>query len=229
MNPLALLKLAWTGGTLAKAAEIIGAVALVFLLGFATGQHYTTKTAIDAVSDHDAADQAAQGKALIEKAKSDVARLNEHTAKERAADALTRGRYQNDLDTITTKRAQAERELAQLQEKNHALQQQNEGLKAVNKDMGEAMQDMASAPCVLPAGVRRVLDEASGAADPGDRAATGDSQERAAGGAADDAAARAIAPLTCDQLVTGYLNLSDWGCGLRAWVLAWQAWHEAAP
>lgn len=210
----------------------IATVALAVLLGFVAGNYHATqaalKIAIDAEQDAAARRQAAVNGALFEHEKETVARIHAAVAQQRLNDEAVHELFKASLSTVSKRRADAEKALAQLETKSRDLQMQNSGLLGVNKNMADAMQ-RGDMPCVFPAALRRVLDQSSGAgSNPGDSAERGNTETNSAGRADGDAAARAVAPLRCEQLVHGYVLLGEWGQNIAAQLEALQAWERSA-
>lgn len=225
------MSLIWSllkGSLPAKIAEAFVAAALLLSIGFAAGQHFATKAAIDTVADQAARSQAAATSALIERQKADQRAVNEAAAKARAAD-----------DSVHASLAQAAHDADMAREKALAALIKE---RAINAGMRSEMAaqadpqmfDVNDPRCGWGPDVRLQLDAATGAV-------AGAPSAAAQAGAADGAAAARTAAadtsqlrpyptqglgLSCRELVEGYIALAHHDRLVRALATAWPQWWD---
>ena len=228
------------GGLLARipALKWLAGIGLAFFVGLGLGNYIATERAVkeaaEIVAARDAADQAAQAKALLEQRSHDLQVIAQAQKTQREADEQA---HLTLAATNAAARSDADRARAQLVSERTKTNEQIRlvsDLKSVNGMLADMAREPAhtAAPSVLLCGgpdTRRVLDEASGARDSGSGDAARGAEAAAASGINTEAQASADAPdLTCDQLLAGYVNLSEWGREGWAIVTAWQAWAGRA-
>jgi len=198
---------------------------VAFAIGLGLGNYYATKRAMDAqradllkyASDREAAVGEAYGAA--QRAFQD--RLKVEREREIEADRASHETFQAGIVAAAKAKANAEQRLSLAFADFRKQGEIVDGLKEVNKLLAD--QVPTDPGCVLPAGVRRALDAASGA---GDSASDGNSEAPSPG--VSDGPNPSATVLTCEQLARGYVNLSEHDRMLVAWVLAWQRWAYEA-
>lgn len=219
---------AWTFVGKIPYVKQIATFALVFLAGFAIGNYHATQRAVrqvaEIISDRDAREQAAATRALIEwKNKTEKAvmvAMEEQRISDNAAHASLEaglGKAKRDADAARALLARERVTSADLRKQNDDMVHTLIPVAPVAPDAGPLICGGAD--------TRRVLDQASGARDSAAVAGNRDSPSEAARSA--DAEASKGPELTCDQLLAGYVNLSEWGRGIASQLEALQTWERA--
>jgi hypothetical protein len=217
--------------------KTIAQYCFVGLVCFGAGNYFATQRAVTMVAeafgkreaadrDRAAREQAAATKALFEWKKTGEHHVIVEAHKAQSADDKAH-------DTLAESARQAvktrDAALAQLQKER----ERNEGLLGTNAALasmaGATAPDRGRDSCAFSADTRRVLDEAAGAVDEGNRGAgAGAAETDAARGAVAAGAAPAASAngLTCDQLARGYVALGQHDREMIGRVEAWMGWYS---
>jgi len=199
-----------------------GGIALVFLVGYALGNVHATQRALTEAMERRDEEMATVTAALIEQRREDARRVQEAMDRATEAEEAVHATLTAAMEDAETRRAAAEAQIARDRRLLRQDRETIEELRNANASLSEPI-DLSRVLCGS-GDTRRVLDEA--ATGPDHRPGAGTAEAGSASGAVAGASPAAEAPpLTCAQLIDGYLGIALDDAEIRARERSWREWY----